>query len=297
MPAKNLSKTVLIVADLEKNRQVALGRGFHLAEALGCKVHVVAFYHESLASLKATNPDVAERVKKDLMAHREASLKRQIEKHKRQGLKVTSEVVWTKRVHEWVEDATKKNLPIAVVKTGHRTETFAYTPTDWHLIRDCPAPTLIVSDKQWRKTRPVVGAVDLATRSRNKQKLNEKVIETAKKYAEALGCPLYLVHAIHISPVLTELDLIDEHSHAKELKEKLEPKVKKLCAKHDIPEKNVILKRGPADKVIVSESARVKAQLLVIGTVGRKGARAKLMGNTAEQVLMLIRSDVLTLKP
>lgn len=297
MPAKKSDKTVLIIADREENRQVALGRGFHLAEALGCKAHVVAFFHESLASLKDSNPEIAERVQKDLLKHRSESLARQLEKHQHPGLKVTSEVVWSKRVHEWVEDACKKNPPVAVVKTGHRSETFAYTPTDWHLIRDCSAPTLIVSDKKWRKTRPVVAAVDLATRSRSKQKLNEKVIETSRKYAEALGCPLYLVHAVHISPVLTELDLIDEHTHTRELKEKLEPKVKKLAAKYDIAEKNIILKRGPASKVIVSESARVKAQLLVIGTVGRKGARAKFLGNTAEEVLMLIHTDVLTLKP
>lgn len=143
----------------------------------------------------------------------------------------------------------------------------------------------------------MLAAVDLSTRSRTKQQLNWRIIATAKRYAEALGCPLYVLHAIHISPVLTELDLIDQHSYAAEIKEGLGPKVEKLCGEYDIPNDHFLLKRGPVEKVIISESARVKAQLLVLGTIGRRGARARLMGNTAEKVLLLARMDLLTIKP
>jgi len=36
---------------------------------------------------------------------------------------------------------------------------------------------------------------------------------------------------------------------------------------------------------------------VVMGTVGRRGVKAKLLGNTAEDVLSLLRMDTLTLKP
>lgn len=296
--ARNTGKSkVLIIADPEGRRQVALGRGFLLAERLGLKAHVVGFCHESLAALEGANKALAAKARKSVIGLRKESLKAQIEAHDTSCIRVSSEVVWSKRIHEWIEHACEQQPPVVIVKTGHRTETFTYTPTDWHLIRDCAAPALIVAEKKWRKTRPVVAAVDLTTRSGAKQRLNKKVIAAASEYAEALACPLYLLHAIHISPVLTELDLVDEHSHARAIEAELDGRVNKMCSQLDIPRKNFLLKRGPADKVIVSESARLKAQLLVVGTIGRRGARAKLLGNTAEKVLMLARTDLLVIKP
>jgi universal stress protein E len=195
-----------------------------------------------------------------------------------------------------VEQCQHENFAI-VVKTGHRSETFMYSSTDWQLLRECPAPVMIVAERKWRKTKPIVAAVDLGTKSRIKQKLNKDVINTAKHYAGALGCEVYVLYAIHISPLLTELDLVDEYSHVKQIKEELQGQLERLSAAHDIPLKNIRLKQGPVDKVITSVSARLKAQLVVMGTVGRKGVRAKLIGNTAEQVLTRLKTDVLALKP
>ena len=56
-------------------------------------------------------------------------------------------------------------------------------------------------------------------------------------------------------------------------------------------------KRGPVDTVITSQAAKVRAQLVVMGTVARRGIRARLIGNTAESVLHHLRTDVLALKP
>ena len=94
-----------------------------------------------------------------------------------------------------------------------------------------------------------------------------------------------------------ELDLVDEFSHAKHIKADLHPEILRLSATHDIPLKNFRMKQGPVDKVITSESARLKAQLVVMGTAGRKGVRARLLGNTAEQVLSRLKTDVLAIKP
>ncbi len=297
MAKRKNNSYVMIIADLQGRKQSALARGFSLAQALDCEARVVAFCHESLVTLEASNVALAQKARKSIIRLRREALRKEVQKHAVPGLKIRTEIAWSKHVHQWVEAECRSRPPLVVVKTGHRTETFRYTPTDWHLIREGSAPILIVAEKKWRKTRPVLAAVDLATRSRPKQQLNRRVIETAKRYADALNCPLYLLHVIHYSPLLTELDLIDEYSHTKQIKAGLEPKVKKMAHRHEIPVDRFLLKRGPVDKVIISESARLKAQLLVLGTVGRKGARAKLIGNTAEKVLMLARTDLLTLKP
>ena len=57
------------------------------------------------------------------------------------------------------------------------------------------------------------------------------------------------------------------------------------------------MKRGPVEKVIASQAAGRRAQIVVMGTVGRKGVKAKLIGNTAERVLTHLKTDILALKP
>ena len=74
------------------------------------------------------------------------------------------------------------------------------------------------------------------------------------------------------------------------------PYLKSLASTHDVSEKDFKTKRGPVDKVIVSYAARVRAQIVVLGTVARQGLSAAIIGNTAEEVLQHLRTDVLALK-
>ena len=292
-----MKPTIMIIADRRGQRQVAMERGMELAAKLGYQVTAAGFVYENLEGQGISGKTRQERARKKLLTQRRSEIQALIRRFKPAGLKVSSCVVWEKNVRHWVVGQCERDPYALVVKTGHRSETFRYSSTDWQLLRECPAPVMIVAETTWRKSKPIVAAVDLGSKSRIKHKLNQLVIDTAKQYAEALGCELYVLHAIHISPLLTELDLVDEYGHAKKIKQELQGQLQRLSVTHDIPLSNFRLKQGPVDKVITSESARLKAQLVVMGTVGRKGVRAKLIGNTAEQVLSRLRTDVLALKP
>jgi len=289
--------SVLIIADREGERQVALERGMELARKMGYAVQVVGFCYEPLSAQGITEPGQQAKARKRLLSHRRAEVEARIRKLKPPGVRVRATAVWQQDIHLWLNRRCARQAHAAVVKTGHRTESFLYTSTDWRLLRECPAPVLICAEKKWRSTKPIVAAIDVGDRSRVKQRLDQEVIATAKHYAEALGCPLYLVHALYISPVLTELDLVDEYTQVRKIEEELKPHILRLSRRHGIPVKQFRMKHGPADKVITSEAARLKAQLLVMGTVGRKGVKAALLGNTAEAVLSRLRTDVLALKP
>ena len=54
---------------------------------------------------------------------------------------------------------------------------------------------------------------------------------------------------------------------------------------------------GPVEKVIASQAASKRAQMVVMGTVGRRGVKARLVGNTAEKVLKHLNTDIIALKP
>lgn len=285
---------VLIIADREGDKPVAVPRGLALAEAMGWDAEVVGFCYESLTGLDLAD---GQEVKRRLTTQRRESLDAQIEEHAAAGVNARHFVAWEKSVHTWVDQHVRRTGSEAVIKTGRRSETFLYTPTDWHLLRECEAPVLIVAERIWHPMRSVVAAVDLGSHSPVKQELNDDVVRTAKSYAEALKCPLYLVYVIRVSSLLKDLEVIDVSAHVEKVRRRMQPVIADLAERHGIPADSVRIEWGEIEKVIPSAAARLRAQLVVMGTVGRHGVNARLMGNTAERVLMRLRTDVLALKP
>jgi len=284
---------LLVIAD-ENKRCVAIRRGLELADKLDCSVDVVAFGYTSLRALRLKVPGRA-KIKKRLLVQREASVQQQIDQFKQARKKVNLIVVWEKDIVPWIVKRCSRPYE-AVVKTGHRAESFSFTSTDWQLLRECPRPVLIVAEKKWHRTKPVLATVDLASSVPEKIALNHAVIDKAKRFASALGTDLRIITAVEIPAILAELDLVDPLAYVKELKQEMRPRIRELAETHGLSERLFRIKRGPVAKVISSDAARQRAQLVIMGTVGRQGLAARLLGNTAESVLRHLRTDVLALK-
>lgn len=286
---------ILVIADI-KGEGIATPRGLQLAEKLGQDVEVVAFVYASLRRLKLSESQGAE-LRERLLEERRAEVQGRIDRSKREGQKVTLKVVWEKDIVKWVVRACARGGYMGVIKTGRRSESLVHTATDWQLLRECPTPVLIVAEKKWHKTKPVLAALDLSSSVAAKRKLNHKILESASALAEALGVELEIVSAIQIPSLLADLDIVDPLAYAKDVREEMTPHIQELAAAFNLPEKAFYTKRGPAAKVITSRAASIRAQLVVMGTVARKGVRARLLGNTAEEVLRHLHTDVLAIKP
>lgn len=287
--------SILIVADREGERQVALARGLTLAEAMGWDAEVVGFCYESLAGLD--NVAQKREAKRSLMDRRREEVEAQVASHQPDKVRVKVVIGWEKFVHEWVDARCARMSHQVVIKTAHHSERFLYTPTDWHLLRECRAPVLIAAEEIWRPTHSIVAAVDLASRSRVKRALNHAIVATARDYAKALDNPLHLVHVVHVPAALKELHLVDEEAHTLKVTDAIRANAARLCKEHGISSAQVLVEHGDVDEVIGQTAKRLQAQLVVMGTVGRQGVNAKLIGNTAEKVLTRIPTDVLALKP
>jgi universal stress protein E len=286
---------LLIIADIEE-KCFATPRGLQLAAKLGYSVDVVAFIYAPLKGLKVASAEQAN-IRQRLLAKREQEVQARIDKFKLPGQSVRLKVVWEKDIHRWVNKQCAGDKYTGVIKTGNRTESLVHNSTDWELLRECPAPVLLVAEKKWHRTKPVLVALDLSSQIATKRKLNDKVLGLAKGLADTLDVELEIIAAIEISRLLSDLDLVDPIAYVKEAKEAMKPQIKKLAAAHGIPEKAFHCKRGPVEKVITSRAAKVRAQIVVMGTVARKGVKARLLGNTAEKVLQHLKTDVLAIKP
>ncbi|MFV8817465.1 universal stress protein [Haliea sp. E17] len=286
---------VLIIAD-QKGEGCALPRGLRMAALLGQEAEVVAFEYAPLAQLKLKGNGKAA-VKSGLLERRRKTLEGFIDKNAAEGQKVSLRVLWEKDVAPWVCARCESGKYSYVVKTGRRTETLVHTSTDWALLRNCAAPVLIVAENQWRRTHPVMAALDLASSGKVKKQLNETILATAQALALAMDEKLEIICAVEVPALLRELDLVDTRSYVADARAAMAPQVKSLAEKFSIPARAFKVKRGPVEKVIASEAAARRAQLVVMGTVGRKGIKARLIGNTAERVLQHLKTDVLAIRP
>ena len=286
---------LLIIADIE-DKCTATPRGLELAAKLGQGAEVVAFIH---APLKRLNVSVKEQevIRKKLLEERKRVVQARIDKYRVEGQKVSLRVVWEKHLNEWVNEHCADGKYLAVVKTGNRSESIVHEPTDWQLLREAPVPVLIVAEKKWYRTKPVLAALDLSTSSEQKRELNHKVLAAAKWLAGTLEVGLELIAVVEIPTLLSDLDLVDPLSYFKDAREAMQPAIEELARAHDLPESAFVCKRGPVEKVITSHAAEVRAQIVVMGTVGRKGLKARLIGNTAEKVLRHLKTDILGIKP
>ena len=286
---------LLIIADIE-DTCAATQRGLQLAARLGLAAEVVAFTYEGLAGLNM-NAEQKAQVRKRLLEQRDTSVRKRIEECRTEDQKVSFKTVWEKNLHHWIAKQCASGRYLAVVKTGHRSESLVHTSLDWQLLRVCPVPVLIVARKRWPRSRSVLATLDLASKSAPQRALNRKVLETAKQLAAGLDVELEVIAAIEVPVLLADLDLVDPIAYARDAEAAMGPRIAELAKACDVPPGAFHCKRGPVERVIASRAAKVGAQIVVMGTIGRKGVKGALLGNTAEKVLRHLKTDVLALKP
>ncbi|MFD2164769.1 universal stress protein [Thalassotalea euphylliae] len=284
---------ILVIADLKQEQTLAIERALTIAKQRSLPLHVVYFCYESLRYVSGQEDEV----KANVLTRLDEHAQQQLANIDFDGVSYSYEVCWEKYIPNWVEEYTQANDVKLVVKTGHRTERLLYTPLDWQLMRECSAPVMIAAPETWRKTPNVLAAIDLGTKTDSKQALNKLVLEKARALADCQEAELFVCYTIRSSKLLRDMGFqyLDELEIAAE--RNLKDKVAEISSIYGVPEKNIILKAGEAEKVIPSQAAANKAGIVVMGTVGRRGVKGKLMGNTAEKVLKLLKCDVVAIKP
>lgn len=289
-------RRILIIADRRDRRPDAIARGLSLARKTGAQVLVVGFLYEYLGNLPLEKrPADLGRLRERLVREHHSWLNDTVRKFLAGKLKLGLEVVWEKDLAGWVIAHVRDRGCTLVIKTGHRSEAWDYTPTDWRLIRGCPVPLLLVAEKQWRGNRHVLAAVDLGTRLAAKRALNHRVVAAAAELADALGCELHVAYAPPYSAVLRDLDVVDPVALTAMGRKRAQAFLRRL-ARADLYPVASHVRAGSPPKVLTSIAAQQKIAVTVLGTVGRKGLVGKLVGNTAERILSLLKTDVLVVK-
>ncbi|MEC9060957.1 MAG: universal stress protein UspE, partial [Pseudomonadota bacterium] len=174
-----------------------------------------------------------------------------------------------------------------------------FTPTDWHLMRKCPRPVLLVKEHDWPEGGEIIAAVNVGSEDDEHAALNDKLTLTANDYASLLKGSVNLVNSYPSTPlnIAIEVPEFDPDTYHDAVKNHHLKEMRSHALKYGIPENKCVVREGLPEKVIPQVAKRLDAELVVIGTVGRVGISAALIGNTAEHVIDELNCDVLAIKP
>ncbi len=285
---------LLVIADREASDATAIKRGASLAEKLGDSLHVISFAYESLLDFEdLVSENVANKVKETVLEERETAARSHLIECE---VKARVTTVWEKDVASWVTEHTKNKDYRCVIKTGAHTSTLFYTSTDWRLMRECPVPMMILARKKWKKRNRILATVDLASKSKVQKTLNEQVISVALELAQLMGGSVHVCNVVPLPKVLMDLDAVDSRSIRKKAREKAKVAMEQLLDGR-VDNKHCHLELGEPHRKIPSLANKLKADMVVMGSRGRKGARGHLLGNTAEKTLDKLYTDIFTLRP
>ncbi|WP_019531083.1 universal stress protein [Dasania marina] len=292
-------KELLVIADPQGGKNTALIRALAIQQTTAAKITVFGFCFADIHNLAGTPYANLSRnaLQKKLLQQRKEQVEKTLKELKAPSKNIKVETLWCKHIASAIVAHCQQQPIDLVIKTGNKTGHRLYTSTDWQLLRECPAPVMITASKSWKKKPTVIAAVDLATATASKSKLNHLVMQQAKQLAAATGAKVQACFVITVPQALVDMDIVDASVYVKNKKQKLQQVIADFCAQHELSKEQFIVRQGKPEKIIPSLASKLKAEAVVIGTVGRKGVKGKLLGNTVEAILQNLYTDVIAVKP
>lgn len=294
---------LLVVADPTTDDQKALKRALHLAQKTNASItFFLSVYDFSYDMTTMLSIDERDSMKQAVIKDREVWLMDHVQDLNTALLPVEVKVVWHNRPYEAIiKEAMEFNHDM-VIKGTHRHDQLKaviFTPTDWRLLRKCPTPVLLVKDHGWPEHGQVLAAVNIGAEDADHQSLNDLITEQGLFFADLLNAKLNLVNSHPGTPINIAIEIpeFDPQTYNESVKKFHQQAMAKHAAKYSIASENTIVNEGLPETVIPDISEQIDAELAVIGTVGRTGISAALIGNTAEHVIDNLNCDVLALKP
>ena len=175
--------------------------------------------------------------------------------------------------------------------------------TDLHLLRKCPCPIWLANPGRRRRYERILAAVDPYSDAPESAALDRTILELAAALAALEKSELHVVHVWRLEGEeflrgrLAGVANIDVDEMTRDVQRAHEQRLARLLRPYAARKPVVHFKKGVAAQVIPAVARRTKADLLVMGTVGRSGVEGLLIGNTAERILNAVRCSVLTVKP
>lgn len=276
-----------VVLDPTRDSQPALQRALQLARS--CEravIHAFACHwlDESQMGAYHSRHEAKQQDQKQLQRWADE----QLSEARQQGLPVELELYWNADWHRGVLDAAAKANADLILKstfphsTGQR---LLHKTSDYTLIRRAHCPVLLVHEGNDREYQTAVAALDLSGDKAHNQ-LNGAILLAAHTLSQQTPLTLHVVTALDEGPIVPlEPGWVPI--------EQTEPNRAELAERFQVSEQQIHIGYGSPKAVLADAVTELEADLLVIGSLARKGISGALLGNTAERVVDSISCDLL----
>lgn len=296
-------QNILVVVDPSTEDQKALKRAVEIASNTGAAITAfLAIFDFSYEMTTMLSGEEREMMRQTVIADKQQWIDELIADLGKTELTIKSKVVWHNRPFESIVNEVIENDFHLVVKGTHqhdKLKSVIFTPTDWHILRKCPSPVLLVKDHAWPTNGKVIAALNVGSDEAEHQQLNNKITTEALNFGKEFTADVHLINSFPGTPVNIAIEIPEFNSNEYNLtmlnhhKEAMEEHANKF----NIALENTSVEEGLPEDVIKNASKRLDAELVVLGTIGRTGLSAAFIGNTAEHVIDRLNCDVLALKP
>ena len=293
---------ILVVAEPKKDVQLALKRALDITQfnpkATVTFLRVVYDYSYDLIIL---NKVKEKPLKADIEKTYIDNLNSIIEKYRNEANSETTilpKIVESKDVGEAVVNEINSGDYDLVIKATNRhgvLDSILFTPIDWYILRNSRIPVVIAKDHDWHEGGNIVVCVDFTMRdyaAANIAMLREAQIVAKLTHGNihlVNSAPVYLPSVMlevpHYSPSLYEQSVVEDHK----------ARLLEFARKHNISEFNCHIKEGMPDDVIPEICASLDAKTVFIGSAGRQGFMAAIIGNTCEEIVDDVDADLFVL--
>lgn len=294
---------VLVVLDPTVEQQKALSRAIELARLQTCQITVfLAVYDFSYEMTTMLSGEERESMRAAVIKDRELWISELINSPRTAGVDINIKVVWHNRPFEAVVHEVLEQHFDLVIKGTHDHDVLKsviFTPTDWHILRKCPCPVLLVKDHAWPLQGNILAAVNAGSEQDHHLSLNQRVINSAQHLAGMLNASTHLVNAYPGTPVNIAIEIpeFNPQEYNSTMKRHHINAIAGLAQQFDIDDKHCHVLEGMPEDIIPATAKELDAGMVVIGTIGRTGLSAAIIGNTAEHVIDRLNCDVLAVKP
>ena len=267
--AKSLSDVIVII-DPAEEKQHALLRAMKMNEILegGVKIHLfISFEMDKLSKgqsrfeFSCDNNWFAELVKPLVNA----------------GIDYTAEVFWTENWQRSVVEATNRRGGDLIIMSDYTVDANHndLSAAKWALLRVSECPVLIVHPEASLNRKTILAAVNMQSDNPRYVELNEIILEMSNLMASAYGADRHLVNGYEDSMEF--------------------PDRAKLLRDTGVDQDKLHIQQGNPTTIIATVADDIDADVVVIGTLSRRGIMAAVRGNKSEEIIRRLSRDVMVL--
>ena len=298
-------QNILTLMERSADRQPAFDAAMVLARRFGSRLELLlaefqdlhaAYFDPMTATLQEFHDSV--------MAGHRASLERYVQSAAAEGISALGEALWGTPFHEMVLARVAATRPDLVVKHSafhNRIERTLFTGSDWHLIRDCPVPLLLVKDPGRLLGARVLACVDPLHAHDKPASLDHQLLHRGAVLADRLGGEL---HALNVCAIPTPVGVVGDAYVAalamppdEEWIGRARESYQQLLSAHQLPKERAHFRVGVASREIVVAARELGAGIVLMGAVSRRRLERWFVGSTAESVLDRLPCNVWVEKP